>query len=225
MLDLAQIGQYRENDRLEAKLATGGLPHSIWETYSAFANSSGGLILLGVEELPDHSLRVQGLLEPLRAGGGVLGPGQRPGGGQRQPPPAGGRVGGPAPSERQRGGHPGPPGGAGPAPGLCGGRPLPGLLPPQRRGGLPLHQGRGLVHAGGRSSTEKGGRLRMAARIRIRTYRSSDGPGSGPAVLRDGPQRLPPGLHPGAGGRLGPGDRWTWRPGTAPWPGTSRWWP
>ena len=64
MLDLDQIGQYRENDRLEAKLATGGLPHSIWETYSAFANSYGGLILLGVEERPDHSLRVQGLLEP-----------------------------------------------------------------------------------------------------------------------------------------------------------------
>ena len=64
MLDLDQIGQYRENDRLEAKLATGGLPHSIWETYSAFANSNGGMILLGVEELPDHSLRVQGLLDP-----------------------------------------------------------------------------------------------------------------------------------------------------------------
>ena len=64
MLDLNHIEQYRENNRLEAKLATGGLPHSIWETYSAFANSYGGLILLGVEERPDHSLRVQGLLEP-----------------------------------------------------------------------------------------------------------------------------------------------------------------
>ena len=69
MLDLDQIGQSRENDRLEAKLATGGLPHSIWETYSAFANSNGGMILLGVEELPDHTLRVQGLLEPHELAG------------------------------------------------------------------------------------------------------------------------------------------------------------
>ena len=64
MLDLNHMEQYRENNRLEAKLATGGLPHSLGETYSAFANSYGGVILLGVEELPDHSLRVQGLLEP-----------------------------------------------------------------------------------------------------------------------------------------------------------------
>ena len=64
MFDVSQIAQYRENNRLEAKLATGGLPHSIWETYSAFANSYGGVILLGVEELPDRSLRAQGLLDP-----------------------------------------------------------------------------------------------------------------------------------------------------------------
>lgn len=64
MFDVSQIAHYRENNRLEAKLATGGLPHSIWETYSAFANSYGGVILLGVEELPDRSLRAQGLLDP-----------------------------------------------------------------------------------------------------------------------------------------------------------------
>lgn len=64
MFDFTQISHYRENNRLEAKLATGGLPHSIWETYSAFANTYGGVILLGVEEMPDHSLRVQGLLDP-----------------------------------------------------------------------------------------------------------------------------------------------------------------
>ena len=64
MIDFQNIEKYRENNRIEAKKSIGGLPHSIWETYSAFANSFGGVILLGVEEHADKSLHPINLPDP-----------------------------------------------------------------------------------------------------------------------------------------------------------------
>lgn len=61
-LSVLQRLDWAESDDLEFKSARGGLPLSLWETYSAMANSSGGVILLGVE---DHG-GVSGIEHPAR---------------------------------------------------------------------------------------------------------------------------------------------------------------
>lgn len=66
MFDLTQFYTYREDNRLEVKKAKDGLPSSLWETYSAFANSYGGIIVLGVKENKDGSWQSTGLENPAK---------------------------------------------------------------------------------------------------------------------------------------------------------------
>lgn len=67
MIDINTILKSGEKINIEAKLAQGGLPNSIWETYSAFANSYGGTILLGVEEnKKTKELSVAGIDNPQK---------------------------------------------------------------------------------------------------------------------------------------------------------------
>ena len=66
---IENIQNLSESIELECKLAIGRdgkgtLPKkTFWETYSAFANTDGGTILLGVRENRDHSFEIEGITD------------------------------------------------------------------------------------------------------------------------------------------------------------------
>ena len=61
--DLSHFNEYKEDNRREVKKAKGGIPNSLWETYSSFANCYGGVIILGITENKDGSWRTTGLTD------------------------------------------------------------------------------------------------------------------------------------------------------------------
>lgn len=48
--EILELLKYGEHIHLECKKAESALPKSVWETYSSFANTEGGVILFGVDE-------------------------------------------------------------------------------------------------------------------------------------------------------------------------------
>ena len=65
MIDVRELLKSGENLNVECKLASNGLPKSLWETYSAFANTDGGVILLGVRE-SGKQFCVEGVSDPQK---------------------------------------------------------------------------------------------------------------------------------------------------------------
>ncbi len=59
--DILRLIANPETDKVEFKEAKSALPRSFWESYSAFANTDGGSILLGVREDESGKCHVQGV--------------------------------------------------------------------------------------------------------------------------------------------------------------------
>ncbi len=61
--ELIETGQFEEGVDLEAKRAGGAIPRNAWDSISAFANTLGGILVLGVDETED-GWHVSGVSDP-----------------------------------------------------------------------------------------------------------------------------------------------------------------
>ncbi|WP_010632468.1 RNA-binding domain-containing protein [Sporolactobacillus vineae] len=59
--EIEELIQAGESIDFECKEARRSLPRSFFETYSSFANTEGGLVILGVKELSDHQFEISGV--------------------------------------------------------------------------------------------------------------------------------------------------------------------
>lgn len=68
--DIHKLIRQGESISVEMKKCSDKLPRSIWETYSAFANTRGGIILLGVTEHKDRTadarFEITGVSDPYK---------------------------------------------------------------------------------------------------------------------------------------------------------------
>ena len=60
--DIKRLVAKSENDAVEFKRARGGVPADFWPSYSSFANTDGGVIILGVRE-KDGKREIEGLAD------------------------------------------------------------------------------------------------------------------------------------------------------------------
>ena len=65
LLEALRLG---EDHEIEFKSARGGFPRSLWESYTAFANTDGGVIVLGVQQRSGNRFEIQGLEDTGKTG-------------------------------------------------------------------------------------------------------------------------------------------------------------
>ncbi len=66
IFDIHEFDKYKEDNRREVKKAKENIPVNMWDTYSAFANCYGGVIILGVKERDDGTWYTTGLKNPRK---------------------------------------------------------------------------------------------------------------------------------------------------------------